>query len=98
MGAFAEDQPVNGVDVSVVIPVYQGRETLRPLIDAIAPMTQQTLSPEGRSYNVSEVILIDDCGPDRSGEVIDALATEFTFVRRARLMRNYGEHAAVAAG
>jgi len=98
MGALTEDQSVNEVQISVVIPVYQGRETLRPLIDAIAPLTRQTLSPEGRSFNVSEVILVDDCGPDRSGEVIDSLATEFTFVRRITLMRNYGEHAAVAAG
>ncbi len=39
MGALTEDQSVNEVQISVVIPVYQGRETLRPLIDAIAPLT-----------------------------------------------------------
>ena len=91
-------EPSQSANVSIVVPVYQGELTLRPLIEAIVPLTNGVQTPARRLLRVIEVILVDDCGPDRSNEVIEALASEFAFVRRATLMRNYGEHAAVAAG
>ena len=86
------------LEISVVVPVYQGEFTLRPLIEAIESLTNGAQTPAGRAFRVIEVILVDDCGPDRSDLVISSLAVEFGFVRPARMMRNYGEHAAVAAG
>jgi len=86
------------VNLSIVIPVYQGELTLRPLIEAIEPLVGGVETSAGRAFRVTEVILVDDCGPDRSDLVISSLTEEFGFVRPARMMRNYGEHAAVAAG
>lgn len=84
--------------VSVVIPVYGGEQTLAGVVAEIAPLTAGTTSPGGRGLRVEEVILVHDCGPDRSDEVIRALAAEHDWVRPVWLSRNFGQHAATLAG
>jgi glycosyltransferase involved in cell wall biosynthesis len=44
------------------------------------------------------VLLVHDCGPDRSDIAIAALAERYPFVRPVWLSRNYGQHAATMAG
>jgi GT2 family glycosyltransferase len=84
--------------VSVVVPVYQGAGSLPSLVDEIAPLTEVGVTPGGRSYRVTEVLLVDDCGPDGSDAVIRALADEHDWVRPVWLSRNFGQHAATLAG
>jgi len=84
--------------VSIVIPVYRGETTLPILIDEIEPLSKIQVSPGGNSYVISEVILIHDCGPDRSDLVLEALEEKFPFVQLVWLSRNYGQHAASMAG
>lgn len=84
--------------VSIVIPVYHGEKTLSTLIEEIAPYTLVQLTPDGISYVISEVILVHDCGSDRSDLVLEALATQYPFVEPVWLSRNYGQHAATMAG
>jgi len=84
--------------VSIVIPVYRGEKTLPTLIDEIRPLTNGQSSPGGIPYVVSEVILVHDCGPDRSDMVLEALGAQYSFVRPVWLSRNYGQHAATMAG
>lgn len=84
--------------VSVVIPVYGGEKTLPILIEEIAPLTFGQSTPYGISYVVCEVILVHDCGPDRSDRVMEALGAQYPFVRSVWLSRNYGQHAATMAG
>ena len=55
-------------------------------------------SPGGRPYRVTEVLLVHDCGPDRSDDVIRELAAEHDWVRAVWLSRNFGQHAATLAG
>lgn len=84
--------------VSLVIPVYRGEKTLPTLIEEILPLTFGQLTPGGISYVVCEVILVHDCGPDRSDMVLDVLEDQYSFVRPVWLSRNYGQHAATMAG
>lgn len=84
--------------VSIVIPVYAGAATLPALIDEIAPLTRVSTTPSGHAWCVHEVLLVHDCGPDRSDLTIERLAAENDFVRPVWLSKNYGQHAATLAG
>jgi undecaprenyl-phosphate 4-deoxy-4-formamido-L-arabinose transferase len=89
-------QPVQ--QVSLVIPVYAGERTLSTLMDEVAPLTEGHKTPEGTPYVVREVILVHDCGPDRSDKTLEALSQRHKFVQPVWLSRNYGQHAATLAG
>ena len=84
--------------ISLVIPVYCGEKTLPILLSEIAPLTLPQLTPNGMEYVVCEVILVHDCGPDRSDKVLEYSAKKYLFVRNVWLSRNYGQHAATMAG
>ncbi len=84
--------------VSVVIPVYCGEKTLPILIEEIVPLTSVQTTPNGVAYIVGEVILVHDCGPDRSDMVLESLSKKFEFVRPVWLSKNYGQHPATMAG
>lgn len=88
----------SAIRLSLVIPVYRGEKTLAKLAREVLPWTQQNLTPAGRPFVVSELILVHDCGPDRSDIVIEALAAEHAFIRPVWLTRNSGQHPATLAG
>lgn len=85
-------------EISVVVPVYGGASTLRPLIDSILPFTTEQLTPAGYPYRVVEVVLVFDHGRDDSDERMRELARLHPFVRTIWLSRNFGQHAATLAG
>jgi len=78
--------------------VYRGETTLPTLISEIAPFATERQSDDGNRYIIAEVLLVHDCGPDRSDLIIEDLASRFPFVRPVWLSRNYGQHAATMAG
>jgi glycosyltransferase involved in cell wall biosynthesis len=84
--------------VSIVIPVYQGELTLGALVQEIAPLTVPTLTAAGHEFQVIEVLLVNDHGPDRSDEVIRELAAAHDFIRPVWLSRSFGQHPATMAG
>ena len=84
--------------VSLVIPVYRGEKTLPTLIGEITPLTFPLSTPGGIRFVVCEVLFVHDCGPDRSDMLLEALETQYPFVRAIWLSRNYGQHAATMAG
>jgi len=84
--------------ISIVIPVYAGELTLPKLVAEIEPLTRVTLTPAGSSFSVCEVLLVHDCGPNKSDQTIEALSTQYPFVKPVWLSRNYGQHAATLAG
>lgn len=84
--------------VSLVIPVYRGEKTLPTLIEEIAPLTLEQTTPGGIHFVVWEVLLVHDCGPDRSDKTLETLSAQHSFVRPVWLSRNYGQHAATLAG
>jgi undecaprenyl-phosphate 4-deoxy-4-formamido-L-arabinose transferase len=88
----------NAHRVSIVIPVYAGERTLSDLIAEIAPLTETQATTDGNSFRVCEVLLVHDCGPDRSDKTLEALSAVYSFVQPIWLSRNYGQHAATLAG
>lgn len=86
------------VTVSVVIPVYTGEKSLPLLIQELAVYAEKCNSPGGVVYAIKEVLLVHDCGPDRSDLVLEKLVTQYPFVKPIWLSRNYGQHAATLAG
>ena len=84
--------------ISLVVPVYRGERTLSSLVDEILPLTVEQESAAGHRFVVGELLLVHDCGPDRSDRTIEALAEQHVVVRPVWLSRNYGQHAATLAG
>lgn len=77
--------------VSIVVPVYNSEQSLRPLQQRLAAV----LPALARRY---ELILVNDGSRDRSWDVIRALGAEHDWVRGIDLMRNYGQHNALLCG
>lgn len=84
--------------LSVVIPVYRGEKTLPVLLQELEQLITPFEVKVGTSAVVSEIILVHDCGPDRSDVVIQELAKKYETVRPVWLTRNYGQHPATLAG
>jgi polyisoprenyl-phosphate glycosyltransferase len=77
--------------LSVVSPVYQAATLLDELISRI----ESAVSSITDSF---EIILVEDCGPDQSWEVIERLASANSRVKGIKLSRNFGQHYAITAG
>ena len=77
--------------ISIVIPVYNEEESVRPLLTAVRDV-METL---GRPY---EVIVVDDGSTDATRARLRELTTEQPALRVVRLRANFGQTAALAAG
>lgn len=84
--------------ISVVIPVYQGEKTLASLMTELEPYQRGFTTPGGHVAEVSEVLLVHDCGPDASDRIIRELAATHDWIRPVWLSRNFGQHPATLAG
>jgi dolichol-phosphate mannosyltransferase len=78
-------------EISVVVPVYQERESLPTVI----PRFLASLATQRRSF---EVIVVNDGSRDGSGAILDELAATEPRLRIIHLARNYGQTAALMAG
>lgn len=78
-------------ELSLVLPVYNEEESLRPLHDEV----REALAPLGRPW---EVIYVDDGSTDGSPAVLDEIARREPEVRVLRIRRNSGQTAAFDAG
>lgn len=86
------------LEVSVVIPVYRGEDTLPALLEELSALHEPQQTPAGRSFRVAEVLLVWDRGPGTSDQVIRRLEHTYDWVRPVWLSRNFGQHAATLAG
>lgn len=84
--------------ISIVIPVYQGEKSISALVEEISRYFEPSTSDEGRDFVVSEVLLVHDCGPDRSDISIRRLAEKYPQIKPIWLTKNFGQHAATLAG
>lgn len=80
-------------EYSVVIPVYRGEATLRPLTLQLQAAFQEL----GQAF---EIVFVCDGGPDNSWQVIQALRAELgaDIIRAVQLSRNFGQHNALLCG
>ena len=96
---ISQNQPSERLHkVSVVVPVFGGEQTLPHLVEEIVQLTGVNKSPLGNRFQVIELLLVWDCGPDASDDVIRALAMKYPWLRAIWLSRNFGQHAATLAG
>jgi glycosyltransferase involved in cell wall biosynthesis len=79
------------MDVSVVVPVYNERESVAPLAAAV----RASLADTGRSY---ELLFVDDGSRDGTREQLRLLAAEDARIKVIELRRNFGQTAALHAG
>ncbi len=75
--------------VSVILPVYNERENLGPLLQEI------TEALAGVSH---EIVAVDDASTDGSAEALGELAAEMRTLKLLRLRTHAGQSAACAAG
>jgi dolichol-phosphate mannosyltransferase len=79
------------MELSIVSPVYGAEKILPELVKQI----HAAVSKLNISY---EIILVDDCGPDNSWQVITEICSVDKIVRGIKLSRNFGQHYAITAG
>ena len=84
--------------IAVVVPVYRGERTLPALVAEILALPAPGRTPGGIAHRITEVVLVDDRGPDGSAAVIRDLAARHEPVVGIRLARNSGQHGATLAG
>lgn len=77
--------------ISVVIPVYKAERILDELYRRLAGAL-------GSVSQAFEIILVEDCGGDRSWEVIERLAAADPRVIGLQFSRNFGQHYGITAG
>lgn len=78
--------------ISFVIPCYCSQCTL---VNVIAEIDTAMMNNNSYSY---EIILVNDCSPDNTYEVICQLAQAHSNIIGVDLARNFGQHAAIMAG
>jgi glycosyltransferase involved in cell wall biosynthesis len=89
-GPNARDAGAEGLALSIVIPVYNGANSIGELVAAL-----EDLEIEGGH----ELVLVNDGSPDNSRAVCAGLIEQARIpITLVDLSRNYGEHNAVMAG
>ena len=78
--------------LSVFFPAYGDEGTIEKIVlDAIEAVKESRVKD-------FEIIVIDDCSPDKSGEIADRLAERFDFVKVVHHPQNRGYGGALKSG
>jgi glycosyltransferase involved in cell wall biosynthesis len=83
----AADRPM----LSVIVPLYNEQESVRPLYAAIV----QSLGELGCTF---EMVFVDDGSTDRTAAIVMEIARIDSRLRLVKFRRNYGQTPAMAAG
>jgi glycosyltransferase involved in cell wall biosynthesis len=78
-------------DISIVVPVFNEAENIRPLYDTVKVAMAET------DY-VWEAVFIDDGSTDGTYKALEELYSQGGCINIVRLRRNFGQTAAMAAG
>jgi dolichol-phosphate mannosyltransferase len=77
--------------ISIVVPVYKAENCLDELYRRLV-LALETITPD------FEIVLVEDCGGDRSWEIIKRLSAQDARVRGIQFSRNFGQHYGITAG
>lgn len=77
--------------LSIICPVYRAEKIIEELIRRIENHVKFITDD-------FEIILVEDCGPDKSWDVIEKIVSENYHVIGIKLSRNFGQHHAITAG
>ncbi|KOS60722.1 glycosyltransferase [Lysinibacillus agricola] len=72
------------MNISVVIPLYNAEKYIVETLDSLMNQT----------YPIDEILVVDDCGPDRSAEVVKEYSKRHPIVRLIQQPHNQGGSAA----
>ena len=78
------------MDLSIIVPLYNERESLAELVSWIEKAIKDRYQ--------AEVILLDDGSNDGSWQEIERLKEDYPFVKGVRFRRNYGKSGALNVG
>lgn len=81
----------NGLDISVVIPIYNEAPNVEELVDRI----RSVLLDYGKTF---EIILVDDGSNDGTRDILRKLAQKTPELKVILFRRNFGQSAAMTAG
>jgi dolichol-phosphate mannosyltransferase len=76
--------------ISVIIPIYNEKDNLPPLINEVAGIMDDV--------PIGEIIVVDDGSTDGSRDVLQALCSRYPALRTIRHTTNYGQSAALWTG
>jgi polyisoprenyl-phosphate glycosyltransferase len=77
--------------ISVVTPVYKAEGCLDELYKRLVAALEKVTAD-------FEIIMVEDCGGDRSWEIIQRLAAADPRVKGIQFSRNFGQHYGITAG
>ena len=80
-----------GLDLSVVVPLYNEEESLPELVDQLL----KALRPIGERF---ELVLVNDGSTDNTASVLERISEQVPELVGVLLRKNYGQTAAMAAG
>ena len=78
--------------ISYVIPCYKSALTITGVINEIQS------AMENLTQYTYEIVLVNDCSPDNTFEVIETLAKQYDNICGIDLAKNFGQHAALMQG
>ena len=78
------------VDLTIVIPCYKSKNNIKNVIDEI--------DKAFKDRNTYEIVLVNDCSPDETYEVLKQIAETRNDIIAIDLAKNVGQHAALMAG
>lgn len=78
--------------ISFVIPCYNSSLTLEKVVAEIRDTMEKL------NKYTWEIILVNDCSPDNTFQVIEKLCTRYTNICGVNLAKNFGQHGALMAG
>ncbi len=74
--------------ISIIIPCFNEEQTLEKIVKKVLKF---------QSFE-KEIIIVDDCSSDRSGEIIDSLKTNFSEIKSVKHKKNLGKGAGIKSG
>lgn len=77
--------------ISVVIPVYKAEGSIKELYARL----RENLTSITEDY---EIVLVEDCGGDRSWDIIKEISAQDSRVKGLKFSRNFGQHYGITAG
>ncbi len=83
--------------LSLVVPVFNEEETIRPFLDRTIPILTRAASLVS-SESTYEILFVNDGSTDATAVLLGALAERNACIKVVNLSRNFGKEAAVAAG
>jgi len=78
--------------LSFVIPCYRSEKTIRKVVDEIITTVEKI------NIQDYEIVLTNDCSPDKVWDEIKKIAAENSKVKGISFAKNFGQHAALLAG